>query len=537
MIKGNLGEVVNYSDSFFEKISKLLEEGESVKFSDRNDENLPEKTWPIGHKIKGRFEIKDVKVGGMAVVYICYDHEFAMRFAVKSFKDKYLKEKAIVNRFFLEAESWMRLEKHKNIVWAKWVENINNRPYIFMEFIEGDKRYSTDLRGWIKERALSIGLSIDFAIQVCTGMIYAEKKMRQIKRPFVHRDLKPGNILVTSDKIVKITDFGISKVCAEVEGSIGSELTQDEWGRQKITFTNIGKVCGTPPYMSPEQCKGDENLDIRSDIYSFGCVLYEMLTGSTPFICETPENYMAQHLKGNPVPLKRLIPPIPQKLNDLVVKCLEKNSKDRYQTFEVVRDELNCIRREFFGGKVEYEDEGEELSAADLGNIAMSLYELGNSKESISYYDRVITQIVDELSPEMVARSFNNRGNCYSSLRDIEKALMNYELAKRIDPNYDFPWHNSASCYITIGDYKKALIESNRAISINSNFADSFARRADIHLYFRNYKEAIDDCNQAIRLEPKHVWAYRTRARIYESLGDKRKAMADYEMVKKLQMG
>jgi serine/threonine protein kinase len=491
-------------------------------------------TWPIGHRIKGRYEIKDIKVGGMAVVYLCYDHEFREMFAVKSFKDQFLGRKDVMDRFFYEAELWMRLEKHCNIVWTRWVDRINGRPFIFLEYIEGHPLFGLDLSGWILKKGLTLELALYFAIQICSGMIYSQRKFDQMQKTFVHRDLKPANIFITSEGVAKITDFGIMKVLTEVDKRVSRDLNIDGMSSGKHSFTKIGDICGTPPYMSPEQWCEDQTVDRRSDVYSFGCVLYEMIVGHPPFLCQDFEEYKHQHLHSAPNTPAKLNATVPQDLSAITMKCLEKDAVNRYQTFEVIRDDLNNAFTQLCSKRIEYHDAGDELTAADVSNIAMSLYELGNSQEAIGYHDRIIAKLVDEVSPEMVARAFNNRANCHSALGDYKRTLMNYELAKRLDPNYDFPWFNCAGCYVSLGQYDKAIEEINQAIKINPMYADAYARRADIYLAQGNAKEAINDCTRAIALEPKHAFAFRTRARAYESIGDTYSALLDSTAASKL---
>lgn len=484
--------------------------------------------WVTGHRIKGRYEIADIKQGGLATVYICYDHEFNDAIAVKTFQERFLSEPGVVRRFQSEAELWMRLEKHENVVWAKWVDKINGRPCVFMEYIKGHEKYGSDLAQWLAKGRLTIELVISFAIQICTGLIYAQRKFAQMSLPFVHRDIKPANIMVTQSGVAKVTDFGLAKVFGAVTRGRG-ELNSVSGKEETNVLTRVGDVFGTPPYMAPEQWVSSGNIDIRADIYSLGCVLYEMITSKPPFVCKQLAGFKDNHLYKKPERPARSNEAIPDKLAKLVMKCMEKAPGQRYQTFEELRDELNGISYGLNGIWHKYNDNGETLGIDDLSNMAMALHELGKSREALDYYDRLLTRIADEIVPEMVARVFNNRGNCYSSLGDSDKALANYLLAKRIDSAYDFPWHNSASIYMDRGDYERALMEVDQAIQINSKYADSHARRADILLRIKRYDEALEECNAAITLDSTHRWAYSTRGDCYQAIGEIAKAKSDYE--------
>jgi serine/threonine protein kinase len=491
-------------------------------------------SWPIGSRIKGRYEVLDIKQGGMASVYLCYDHEFRDYIAVKTFQDRFLKERSVVDRFLREAEYWMRLEKHKNIVSVRWIDKINSRPCIFMEYIYDVKDFGADLSGWIGKKELTIELIIRIAIQICTGLIYVQRKFIQLDQEFVHRDLKPANIMMMPDGSPKITDFGLIKIFAkDIEESIESN-NKYTITTNKLNLSRIDEIFGAPGYMAPEQWISSHNVDFRADIYSLGCTLYEMITGRTPFIASSFQDLKIKHLSHPPQSFGKLGLGIPAELDRIVMKCLAKNPNDRFQSFEDIRNELVDLYYNLTGQWFEYSDKAEDLSIADNSNIAMSLLELGKNQEALRYYDRLLGQMADNLDPNNVARVFNNRGNCHSNLGDNEKALTNYELALKIDADYDFPWFNSAGIYKRRGDFKKALKYVEESIRINPDYPPAHSQRADILFFLGNLREAIYECGIAIKMDPIDPWTYEVRAKAYENMGDFDNAEIDRNKAKQL---
>lgn len=492
-----------------------------------NLENNNQEYWTPGYKIKGRYEIKGMRKGGLANVYICFDHEFHSLTAIKTFQERFAKNRNVIARFKHEAELWMRLEKHTNIVWAKWVDTINQRTCIFMEYIPGDTVYGADLYEWISNGTLIPLQSVALGIQICTGMIYAQRKFANMGQSFVHRDLKPSNIMVDQSGTAKVTDFGLAKAFDNLfyEESTHSESPTN---LSQNSLTRIGDIFGTPAYMAPEQWLSSRDLDFRADIYSFGCILYEMLAGRPPFLFRKLDDFKKGHLELVPETLDGRIKDMPGNLGPIAMKCLRKDPDDRYQSFEELRNDLNRIFSNLYGHPLEFSDSGEELSIADLSNIAMSLHELGKSKEALEYYDRLLSRFADELSPEMVARSLNNRANCHSSMGNDDKALMNYELAWRIDPAYDYPLVNAASILLNRGEFERALGQCDKAIQINPNYEFFHISRAEALSRLGRYEEAVEACTTAIKLNPTSYWAYRRRGEAYAALRNHSRAQADY---------
>ena len=479
--------------------------------------------WKVGEKIEGRYEIHYIKRGGMGIVFLCYDDEFKKPVAIKTFQDKYLMDKDSIDRFMWEAETWVRLEKHKNIVRANYVENISGRPYIFLEFVPGDKTYGSDLTGWIHYNGLDLNTTLNFAIQFCLGMEHAERKFNEMGKVFVHRDIKPGNIMVTQDKVVKITDFGLVKVILESKEDF--EITKDAtvaMNVRSLGFSKAGSICGTPHYMSPEQCKGEYKIDIRSDIYAFGCVLYEMLTGQPPFICPTFDDYIRSHLTVRPKPPKELSPDIPKQLNTLVMKCLEKEPSKRYQGFKSLGDELSEIYFQQSGERIK-EETPQDLDARELNNKGASLENLGKYQEAIACYNRVL-----EINPRD-AGAWSNKGNALNKLGKLQEAVDCYDRALEINPRYAVTWSNKGVALYNLGKIQEAVDCYDRALEINPRFEKAWNNKGNALGDLGKYQEAVDCYDRALEINPRLEEAWNNKGVALDDLGKYQEAVDCYD--------
>lgn len=239
------------------------------------------------------FTIEDVLYGGMGKILICYDSDCKVRLAVKTFKE--IRE-GFSERFLRESLMWIGLGSHPNIVQAFFVIEIKGKPFLFMEYIPPSNNCpNSTLESLLKfKKHIPIETSINFAVQICTALQYANDNVTN----FVFRDLKPANILVKQDNLLKITDFGLAKADSQ--------------------FVSINNSSGTIQYMSPEQREG-KSLDQRSDIYSFGRVLYQMVAYR---------------------PLFNIRRSIPKELSLIIDTCLQKKLNDRFKSFAAIIDLL-----------------------------------------------------------------------------------------------------------------------------------------------------------------------------------------------------
>lgn len=258
--------------------------------------------------------LNKVGEGGMAVVYKATDLKLNRSVAVKILKDSFKENDEIIGKFKREAMALANLS-NANIVNVLDVGTQDGINYIVMEFIEGKT-----LKEIIVEKGnMPVEVAVRIALKVSTALECAHKNN------IIHRDIKPHNILVTADGTVKVTDFGIAK------------------SMDSSTIAHTNTIMGSAHYFSPEQAKGGY-IDYRTDIYSLGIVMYEMLVGKVPFEGDSPVTVALKHIQEKVVSPKEINPSIPDNINNVILKCLEKDPIKRYQTVKELTADLDKIR-------------------------------------------------------------------------------------------------------------------------------------------------------------------------------------------------
>ena len=271
----------------------------------------PKEELTRGTTFANRYEIiEELGKGGMGRVYRVEDKKLELEVALKLIKPEIAKNKKTIDRFRNELKLARNI-RHKNVCGMFDLGETKGAHFITMEYIRGE-----DLGSLIRRIGqLPVGKSISITKQICEGLAEAHRL------GVVHRDLKSNNIMIDKDGNVRIMDFGIAR-------SIEAK-----------SITGAGMIIGTPEYMSPEQVEGEE-VDQRSDIYSLGVILYEMLTGRVPFVGDTPFSIGIKHKSEVPQDPRELNTQIPNDLNKVILKCLEKNVEKRYQKVEQLFPDL-----------------------------------------------------------------------------------------------------------------------------------------------------------------------------------------------------
>src|SRR5205809_7377421 len=277
----------------------------------------------------GHYRIESlIGIGGMGEVYLARDERLGRKVALKLLPKRLTADETQLSRFKTEARSASALN-HPNILTVYEIGAEGNRQFIATEFIEGITLRASLARGRINPHA-----ALDIAVQVASALAAAHEA------GVVHRDIKPENIMLRPDGYVKVLDFGIAKL---TEQRLASDNHTSE--TTAVLQTRLGLVLGTAHYMSPEQARG-QKVDARSDIWSLGVVLYEMVGGSPPCRGETPSDCIASILTTEPPPLSGVLPDVPLQLESILQKALRKNSDERYQTIKEMLADLRILKGE-----------------------------------------------------------------------------------------------------------------------------------------------------------------------------------------------
>ncbi|MGA7624015.1 MAG: protein kinase [Candidatus Acidiferrales bacterium] len=323
--------------------------------------------------------------GGMGVVYKADDMRLGRQVALKFLPEELSRDQKALERFQREARAASALN-HPNICTIHDIDEQQGRRFIVMELLEGET-----LRHRIEGRPMPADELIDYSVQIADALDAAHSK------GIVHRDIKPANIFITQGR-PKILDFGLAKPAAW-ESGMGE--TVDAWsaptaGISNEALTNSGTAMGTVGYMSPEQARGEE-LDARSDLFSFGVVLYEMATGRPAFSGSTPAVIFEAILNRVPVAPLRLNPAVSSELDRIIMRALEKDRRLRYQKASDMRTDLQRLKRETESGRVITSSGPVAIARAENSLAVLYFENMSGSKEDEYFRDGMSEDIITEL--------------------------------------------------------------------------------------------------------------------------------------------
>ena len=456
-----------------------------------------------GDTIVGEFLIQNVFGGegksGMGVVYLVTSRKFDRPFVLKTFQKD---NNNSIERFRSEAEVWVATGIHPNIVQALFVDEINEKLFIGAEYIAPDEYGRNTITDYLKQGGTSNQNIIKWTAQFCYGMNQAISKGMK-----VHRDVKPDNLMVDANGNLKITDFGLSKFNSEFK-TLNASIDQKEKGGflnkfkelfgnpkievKNIGLTNEGSFLGTILYASPEQIMNSSSVDFRSDIYSFGIVLYQLISlGSFPYSLvgkTTIETLALMHLQE---PIVKINHP----LASIAYKCLSRNINLRYQTFQELLNDLkpiaDSLKIRLPNNKTEVDASLRELYIQSF--TYRSLGDLNKAKELITKY---ITQDKNDSS------AWSLKGRIEYEQGDTKEAIKSTLISYELEANNSQTCNNLGIFYKQQNDLPNAERYLYEAIEIDPYNSGALTNSAILYEEKGNFPLAADLIVRAIKLAP-----------------------------------
>jgi tetratricopeptide (TPR) repeat protein len=471
------------------------------------------------------YEVYDVKQGGMGIVYLCHGRgKFPISMAVKTIQDEYLADERVRERFKHEALLWMEVGEHPYIVKFWGTQVIQHQLYLFMSLVEGMPGVGTDLRAWINHHRLTPTMSISFITAVCRGLQHANEQVG-----LVHRDLKPENILISKEGIVQITDFGLAASLRSDRIILDRfDSTGDGFSTEAAKLTQLGAIIGTPPYMSPEQCRG-EATDRRSDIYSIGCILFEMLTGQWVFPANSIRGMIRHHLNTEPPLLRSVSPTLPSDLEQIVATCLQKDTATRYQDYDTLIADLDKAFEAIEGRPPRFEikrsEFGEFLRDVDLKMKATTYRNTGHYQRALEILEQLFASSETEVPTDL----WYEKAVCLAGLGRYVEAEESFRKALTLGTEAPSLLGDMAEMLSEQGRYEEALVWIERAIEADPKDSVQWSRKGYALYRLGKLEEAITCYERVVELDPTNENAWNNIGAHLERIGKIEEALAHYE--------
>lgn len=507
----------------------------------------------VGDLIEQRYEVEQVRRGFMGIVYIAYDRQRRQRVVLKTFQNKFLWDEEAIERFNAEAELWIRLGSHANIVRAYDLRTFLGKPHVVAEYVHGGP-----LRALIGH--LQLQEAFDYAIQVCWGMIHAVEQAA-----IMHRDLKPDNIMVTLDGQVKVTDFGLARVLPTWQWSDNLRGRRSTPQRMRAA-TAADVLGGTLPYMAPELLQESPYVGTWTDIYAFGVMLYEFFTGKLPFDSMRDESLVRMHLRVAPPDPRTFKPQLPAETAPIVLRCVAKRPSERYQNFREVEDDLQVLRARLFGKHYTIEwptgdsAECERLMERGLAHIELGEYSeaqscfrhalmldknrpdgwlnLARARLRLWQYNEALHAAEEGLQRAVSRNEFGQLygvcGELYAAMLMPEKAMESYDKGLSYTPNAPRLWRERGVLFHRMGSLRDARQCLERALGFDK--LDSLAWRllGDILRDEDRLKKAHQAYAESLKLDPRSALTWARYGACQLKLARPKEALRSFEMALKL---
>jgi tetratricopeptide (TPR) repeat protein len=475
-----------------------------------------EATFKRGDVIGSEYQIyRLLGEGGFGEVYLARERESGVPCALKTIRTELLAQPPSREAFKREALLWVNLEQHPFILVARHVFEFSRRLFVGMDYIAADPRGRVSLADHLvaAREPLDTDESLRWAIQFCYGMEHAFQRGVEC-----HRDIKPTNVLITQDGTLKISDFGLALAAeAAWKEEAHSIVAQKSGGGFGLSLLRADgkRVCGTPGYIAPEVLLGRQG-DVRSDIYSFGLVMWQMAKGSSVPPFHIPyekvaniEEYLRRVFDQQ---MKKRVPDVGSPMQSAIERCLSPEPSQRYASFEELRRELDLIFRRRTGRVIQL-PRSPDRSASSWKNKGVSLDELGRHEEAIACYDKAL-----EIDPGDV-NTWSNKGTALGALGRHQDAIACLDQALRLNPESAPAWSNKGNALDSLGHYEEALGCFAKALQIDPPNAVIWHNKGKSLYALARYDQALTCFDKSARLDPHYASAWTGQALCLAALG------------------
>ena len=456
----------------------------------------------IGDYIGERYEVLAIHWGAWGVIYGTYDHQTELPRALKTIQKRYQFDKKLLELFREEAALWVQLEKHPYIVRAYQVDNFDEQPFVITEYINNPG--GNDLRSWLGSSKVTLAVGVEMALKISQGMQYANRKVPGL----IHRDLKPANILVDQYAQPYITDFGLVRAA--------------------------GSDAGTPAYMAPEQWR-KEATTVRTDIYAFGCILYEILTGHRMFTASAVDEWRYMHLMQFPMTPRQLKSGIPAGLEEFVLKCLEKAPDRRPRDWDEIVKILAGWCYQLTGERPVLDFGAYKLDARELLLASISFFNLKKYPEALAVCERVFeidpdwtiawymkSLILNQLGRNQEALDWLNSNSDpddyylplakaiqFNALKRYQEALIYFDRLLEMRPGDETVLGDKGIALERLNRFREGLDCYDQILVKSPNNHEFWLRKARTLGELDEYAEALTWCEKYVEAKPRDYdgWA------------------------------
>jgi len=480
--------------------------------------------WHVGNRIQNRWEVHHIQRGARWIVYLVYDHETHLPYAAKTLtEDSLASHPALAERFVQAAQAWIALGGHSNVTQAHRVEVVDGHPLVFLEHVSGGS-----LRDWLGLPRLTQDLPqlLGLAVQCCDGLLHASANGLT-----VHGSITPQNCLMTREGVLKVTDFGLAL----------------------LTLPSADTAAAPGPHLAPELCDDPTRMDVRTDVYAFGVMLFQMAMGKGPFTGQTWQELA--HLQRTQPP-----PPLSQQsavLSPLIEACLAQDPAQRCADFRAVRARLAEISQGLTHTSAPQPIAGPELEVMQWNDTGAGLESLGRYQDALACYDRALAlnsrddltwvhrgtvlealgRTDDALACCDHALQLNPRseqalvakGMMLGALGQIEEARMYCDRALKINPRNEQAWVNMGVALDALGRGMEALSCYNNALTLNPRNAEAWFNAGVVLGEMGRHQEALGCCERSLALNPRNEPAWVNRGLTLAELQRPEEALACFE--------